>query len=62
MINNQQMELGFGSGRACPSMNRRPRGARRAGWWFDRMRQAVDRALDGQPAPPPRAEQIWFPE
>jgi hypothetical protein len=61
-MNDQQMELGFGRERVCPSVNRRQRRLNRARWWFERMREAVDRALDWQPAPPPRPEQIWFPE
>jgi hypothetical protein len=59
---NQQMELGFGAGRACPSESRRRRGSSQASWWFQRMRRVVDRAFDWQPAPPPRPEQIWFSE
>jgi hypothetical protein len=39
----------------------RPGRAPRALWWFDRMRQIVDRAMDWPPAPPRRPEQIWFP-
>lgn len=61
-MTNQQMELGFGNARVCPSANRRQRKSSRASWWFERMREAVDRAFDWQPAPPPRPEQIWFPE
>jgi len=59
---NQQMELGFGSARVCPSVNRRGRRLSRSSWWFDRMRRVVDRAFDWQPAPPARPEQIWFAE
>jgi hypothetical protein len=33
----------------------------RAQWWFQRMRQVVERARDWQPKPTPRPEQIWFP-
>ena len=29
-------------------------------WWFQQMRQIVDRAFDWQPTPQPRPEQIWF--
>lgn len=61
-MTNKQLELGFGGGRVCPSGNRRQRRLSRANWWFERMRKVVDRALDWQPAPPPRPEQIWFPE
>jgi hypothetical protein len=59
---NQQMELGFGRARLCPSLTRRERRLNRAQWWFQRMRRVVDRAFDWRPDPPPRPEQIWFPE
>jgi hypothetical protein len=59
---NQQMELGLGRAPACPSVNRRERRRSGANWWFDRMRRVVDHAFDWQPSPPPRPEQIWFPE
>ena len=50
-----QMEMGFGK------VARQPRKQSRAQWWFQRMRQIVDRATDWRPAPPPRPVQIWFP-
>ncbi len=62
-----QMELGLGNERnggqnGCASRHagRRQRRGSRAGWWFERMRQIVDRATDWQPAPLPRPEQAWF--
>jgi hypothetical protein len=55
-----QMEMGFGQ--ANRSGSRRQRKQSRAQWWFQRMRQIVDRATDWQPAPRPRPVQIWFPE
>jgi hypothetical protein len=58
----EQMELGLGTARACPSVNRRQRRLSRATFWFERMRRVVDRAFDWQPAPPARPEQIWFTE
>ncbi|HLP78035.1 MAG TPA: hypothetical protein VK327_14085 [Candidatus Paceibacterota bacterium] len=61
-MTNQQMELGFDKARVCPSAKRLQRKSARASWWFERMRQVVDRALDWQPVPPARPEQIWFPE
>jgi hypothetical protein len=61
-MTNEQMELGFGNPRPCPSLNRRQRRLSRAQWWFQRMRRAVDRAFDWQPVPPARPEQIWFSE
>jgi hypothetical protein len=34
----------------------------RAMWWFERMREVVDQAIDWSPAPPPPPEQILFPD
>jgi hypothetical protein len=59
---HEQIELGFQRPPHCPSANRRRRRLSRARWWFQRMRRVVDRALDWQQSPPPRPEQIWFPE
>ena len=58
---NEQMQL-FGNTKPCPSCQRRQRRRSRAQWWFQRMRRAVDRALDWKPAPEPRPVQIWFSE
>jgi hypothetical protein len=62
-----QLELSFGSRRnggpdECPprSLTRRQRRGGRAGWWFERMRQIVERAADWEPAPLARPEQTWF--
>jgi hypothetical protein len=63
-----QLELSFGSrpngagqgGYPPRSLNRHQRRGGRAGWWFQRMRQIVDRATDWEPAPPARPEQAWF--
>ncbi len=57
---DQQMELGIENAKLCPSVIRREQRARRARWWFDRMRQIVQQAVDHRPAPEPRPEQIWF--
>ena len=55
-----QLEMSFGT---LPApVGKTQRRASRAQWWFARMRQVVDRAMDWQPAPPARPEQIWFPE
>jgi hypothetical protein len=57
-----QMELGFSPERTpCASANitRPPRNPQ---WWFSRMRQVVDQALDFRPAPMGRPEQIWLPQ
>ena len=57
---NGQLEMSFSNGRGCRTVSRRQRRLNRAQWWFQRMRQVVERATDWQPAPPPRPEQIWF--
>jgi hypothetical protein len=55
-----QLEMSFGTMPATVGKTQ-PR-ANRAQWWFARMRQVVDRAMDWQPIPPARPEQIWLPE
>jgi hypothetical protein len=60
MNTNSQMELGFENAlRPQPLMQRQSR-LRQARWWFERMRQVVDRALDRGPRPTARPEQIYF--
>ena len=57
-MHDAQMEMSFGStGRL---VSRRQRRLARGQWWFQRMRQIVDRAIEWQPAAAPRPEQIWF--
>ena len=57
---DQQMELGIENAKVCPSVIRREQRAKRARWWFGRMRQIVEAAVDRRPAPEARPEQIWF--
>ncbi|HEX4122683.1 MAG TPA: hypothetical protein VH619_18875 [Verrucomicrobiae bacterium] len=55
-----QMELslnGKASRRARPG---RPHRRQRAQWWFARMRQVVDTAMEWRPAPPARPEQVYM--
>jgi len=61
-MTDAQLELSLGSARMTQPLrsNRRP-STLGSGWWFQRMRQVVDRAFDWQPTPPARPEQIWFP-
>ena len=72
-VTDGQMELGFNGfkpqmraargharpGRGCSGAARREGRIARAGWWFARMRDIVEQAMDipGQPRP----EQIWIP-
>jgi hypothetical protein len=60
LLNGSQLELGLAIGKNCRTVESSRRGAGRASWWFERMRQLVDRATDWEPAPPPRPEQISF--
>jgi hypothetical protein len=62
MTTNEQMELGIGKTKPCRSVKRSQRRQGRANWWFQQMREVVDKAIDWQPAPPARPEQIYFPE
>ena len=61
-MTNAQLELSFENrlARLAPSATPN-RTVRHAQWWFRRMRQIVDSALDWQPTPPPRPEQISLP-
>ncbi len=61
-MTNAQLELSFGARR----LRRLSPAARRSSfrspqWWFQRMRQIVDAALDWEAAPPPRPEQTSLP-
>ena len=61
-MTNAQLELSFADryARLAPSAAHNP-SVHRAQWWFRRMRQIVDCALDWQPAPQPRPEQKSLP-
>ena len=58
MMIDSQLELGFGSTGRALVLTHRQRRLSRARWWFDRMRQVVDRAFE--PTPPPRPQQMWM--
>lgn len=58
---NGQLELSLTKARGCRPLSARQRRLSRARWWFERMRQTVESALDWQPTPPGRPEQTWFP-
>ena len=53
-----QMEMSFEAGGV--RFSQRQRRVPRAQWWFQRMRQVVDRAIDWQSVPQCRPEQMWF--
>jgi hypothetical protein len=58
---NGQLELSLENARACRACNPRQRRLARANWWFQRMRQIVDHALDWEPRHAPRPQQMVFP-
>lgn len=58
----KQMELGIEKAQGCPSAQKSQRRLSRANWWFQQMREVVDKAVDWRPGPPARPEQIYFPE
>ena len=60
MTTQQQMELGLAGANRCPRVARRERRLHRANWWFDQMRQVVDRAFDWPATPRFQAEQGWL--
>jgi len=55
------MEMSFGPTGGSRPVGRRQSQRRRAQWWFSRMRQVVDRAIDWEPVAPARPEQTWLP-
>jgi hypothetical protein len=60
-VTDRQLELGFAGVAVRAAAGPRSRRLSRANWWFQRMRQLVDRATDWQPALPVRPQQIWLP-
>jgi hypothetical protein len=56
-----QLELAFAPGSLATSTEGHRTGRQLATWWFRRMREVVDRAVDWKPAQRPRPEQIWLP-
>ncbi len=60
MTTNEQLELGFNAQQSRIYGRPRTR-VTRAQWWFARMREAVESAMDWQNETTPPAEQIWMP-
>jgi hypothetical protein len=52
----QQLELGLARSRRV----RQPSPPPRAAWWIQQMRKAVSEAIEWQPVPEARPEQVWF--
>jgi hypothetical protein len=58
----EQMELGLSRARISADIVRRQQRHSRARWWFNRMRDVVDHAMDWSASSPKRSEQIFFPD
>ena len=58
---DKQLELGFNG--LPPHAHAAGREGRiaRADWWFNRMRNIVEQAMDWNATAEPRPEQIWMP-
>ena len=63
MINatNEQLELGFNGIKLLAHGAPRQGRVARAAWWFARMRDVVEQAMDWNTVGEPRPEQIWIP-
>ena len=61
LYTNSQLELSIQNPAPCRSLTRSQRRRQTAAFWFNRMRQVVERAAGWNPAPPPRPEQTWLP-
>jgi len=60
-IADQQLELGFNAGTRSARSARREQRMARASWWFNKMREAVNGAMDWPPTNSPRPEQTFLP-
>jgi len=59
-MDREQLEMSFNGDVVLRPAIRRRR-MTRARWWFDQMRQVVDRSWEWRPAPPTRPEQVYMP-
>lgn len=50
MKNTNQMELSLPNQNRCPRVANRERRLNRANWWFNHMRDVVDRSPEWQPS------------
>jgi hypothetical protein len=56
----QQLEFGLERPHNTRLAARRPERRSRAQWWFRQMRAAVSDALEWQPMPAARPQQVWL--
>lgn len=59
--NNGQMELELLGVPRVTRIGRRENRMARAAWWFGKMREVVNNAMDWPPANQPRPEQTYLP-
>lgn len=59
--NNGQLELVLNGVKPVTRLARRENRMARAAWWFGKMREAVNGAMDWSTANPPRPEQTFLP-
>lgn len=59
-MDKQQLEMSLAGEKQLRLPTPGQRRRHRARWWFSQMRSVVDRALDWEPAPPARPEQIYL--
>ena len=60
-LNDQQLELGLHGAPRAPHLARREKRVARAAWWFNKMRAAVNGAMDWPPTGAARPEQTILP-
>ena len=56
-----QLELGLNTAQRVARNARRENRMARATWWFNKMREAVNGAMDWPPTNAPRPEQTFLP-
>ncbi len=59
--NHGQLELGLNGVKRATRIARRENRLARAAWWFGKMREVVNGAMDWPPASQPRPEQTFLP-
>jgi hypothetical protein len=60
-ITDAQLELGLNATVRPPRLARREHRLARAAWWFGKMREVVNQAMDWPPTNTPRPEQTFLP-
>lgn len=59
--NSGQLELGLDGVKRAPRIARRENRMARAAWWFGKMREVVNGAMEWQPKGQARPEQTYLP-